>query len=375
MRVLHVADSERQGGAEVVFNATIEATAALGYEVHSLVSDSRRSPLSYILSYRWYRQMIRSLKELRPDIVHLQNFYHFLSPSVLLAIRDYRKKHRVRVVFTAHDYHLVCPNSGLQSFPHGVRTTLSGARIPLFARYDHRGLLWGMLKSFQHLVAYKLLRLDREIDLILSPSQTLASTFKRLGVTTPIMLVRNPSLWEIMPPESIGSGWVYAGRLSVEKGLPEFIELADSVGEEQSLTIYGTGPDLSRIAAAADRAENIRVHLAGHVEAKQLRTDLPKFGLFVYPSLCPENAPMALVEAIQSGLPVLVPEGSGCEEIAQASLSWASYEPSNRKSLERALSAVEGLSSNSFFDSSEFTPEEFTRAIQQAYYRDRERST
>src|SRR5476651_1183202 len=123
--ILHVADSLNGGGAEAVFRDTIIATESLGYINHVYVSDGKTSFMSYIYSMKHKRLLLAELKKLKPDILHLQNFYHYLSPSVLAAIKIYKKNHKLHVVFTAHDYHLICPNSGFQYFEGGLRKNIS----------------------------------------------------------------------------------------------------------------------------------------------------------------------------------------------------------------------------------------------------------
>jgi len=59
----------------------------------------------------WYnfeaRKKIRALiRDFKPDIAHLHNIYHHLSPSVISEL----KKHKIPVVKTLHDYKLISPN-------------------------------------------------------------------------------------------------------------------------------------------------------------------------------------------------------------------------------------------------------------------------
>ncbi|MFC1703143.1 glycosyltransferase [Patescibacteria group bacterium] len=52
------------------------------------------------------RKFRKLIKKAKPDLVHIHNIYHQLSPSFL----PVAKKHGVPVVMTAHDYKLVSPN-------------------------------------------------------------------------------------------------------------------------------------------------------------------------------------------------------------------------------------------------------------------------
>ena len=55
------------------------------------------------------RKINRLLDEFNPDIVHIHNIYHQLSPMILFEI----KKRNIPIVMTVHDYKLVNPNYNL----------------------------------------------------------------------------------------------------------------------------------------------------------------------------------------------------------------------------------------------------------------------
>ena len=64
------------------------------------------------------------LEEFRPDVVHLHNVYHQLSPSILRPL----KRRGVPAVMTLHDYKLACPTYRL--LDHGeVCTACVGMRF------------------------------------------------------------------------------------------------------------------------------------------------------------------------------------------------------------------------------------------------------
>ena len=69
-------------------------------------------PVKTIYSLEARRKIRRVLDSFQPDVVHLNNFNYQLTPSVILEIVSWRKAtgRSCRIVFTAHDYNLVCPN-------------------------------------------------------------------------------------------------------------------------------------------------------------------------------------------------------------------------------------------------------------------------
>ena len=52
------------------------------------------------------------LDDFNPDVCHINNFNFQLTPSIILEIRKYEKtkNKRIKIIYTAHDFQLVCPN-------------------------------------------------------------------------------------------------------------------------------------------------------------------------------------------------------------------------------------------------------------------------
>ncbi len=60
-----------------------------------------------IYSFEARRKFEALLEEFKPDVIRMNNVHRQLTLSILDA--PYLKKHHVPVVYTAHDYMLVCP--------------------------------------------------------------------------------------------------------------------------------------------------------------------------------------------------------------------------------------------------------------------------
>ena len=69
-----------------------------------------------IIYSREARKKIRAvLDDFQPDVVHLNNIQYHLTPSIILEINKWRKetKKECKIVYTTHDYQLVCPSHGM----------------------------------------------------------------------------------------------------------------------------------------------------------------------------------------------------------------------------------------------------------------------
>ena len=69
-------------------------------------------PVKTVYSVQARKKLREVLDDLQPDVCHLNNFNYQLTPSVILEIRKWSRqaKHPCKILYTAHDYQLVCPN-------------------------------------------------------------------------------------------------------------------------------------------------------------------------------------------------------------------------------------------------------------------------
>ena len=68
-------------------------------------------PLKTIYSSEARKKLRLVLDDFKPHILHINNFNYQLTPSIILEIQKWRKEgNKCRIIFTAHDYQLVCPN-------------------------------------------------------------------------------------------------------------------------------------------------------------------------------------------------------------------------------------------------------------------------
>ena len=108
-------------GHEVQYFGMEHEGRCVGNRVNAYTSDmdfhggSKLSKLTYplktIYSSEARKKLRLVLEDFQPEVCHLNNFNYQLTPSILLEIAKWKKEgHPCRVIFTAHDYQLVCPN-------------------------------------------------------------------------------------------------------------------------------------------------------------------------------------------------------------------------------------------------------------------------
>lgn len=93
----------------------------VGNRVNAYTSDmdfhggSKLSKLTYPIKTIYSKEAREKLRlvldDFQPNVCHLNNFNYQLTPSMILEIVKWRKEtgHKCKIVFTAHDYQLICP--------------------------------------------------------------------------------------------------------------------------------------------------------------------------------------------------------------------------------------------------------------------------
>jgi glycosyltransferase involved in cell wall biosynthesis len=354
VKVLHINDYAAAGGAEVLMNATIALLRSAGVKAQPFTLDDvpgfRLHPLGYVSSGRCAAALRRRLDSFRPDLVHLHNWYHGLSPSILPVLSQWKRATGCRVLMTAHDYHLVCPNSGLRHFRGGEGRIADPARAAtlrclLTRRWDHRGAGHSMLKLAQHLWHYRLLRRQRVIDEILCPSRFMQSVLARRGFST--VFLPNPAPPPRTPspgasPRSSGGPLrlIFAGRIEPEKGLLRLLEMMPD-RDGWTLQVVGDGGDLAACGAlVARRGWSPRVEFLGPRPREEAMEHIAAAHVLVLPSVWLENAPMSLLEALACGTNILTADHGGMREVVHDSGVGFLFDPSDPATLHRVLEDI-----------------------------------
>lgn len=352
-RVLHINDypADAGGGAEVVMARTVALLRRAGAEVDIFtgadLGPSRRTPIAYIDNAAARRALADRLAAFQPRIVHLHNFYHVLSPGILATLADHKRRRPTRVVMTAHDFHLACPNSGGSWFRllSSQREIIDPARLGSLGyrvtrMWDQRGLAHSLLKMLQQFWNYHWRQRQRVLDAVICPSRFVQA------VLAPVHL---PTCWLPHPAPIVAHGpaqranaleFVFAGRIEPEKGLFEL--LRDWPADEPArLSVIGAGADGERCRRlCAERGFADRVDFVGRLPHAQTLERIGRAHVLVQPARFLEAYGLTLIEALALGTNLLAARrGAVPEMIAAAGVGFL-YELDNPASLADQLTAI-----------------------------------
>ncbi|HZB01663.1 MAG TPA: glycosyltransferase [Actinomycetota bacterium] len=271
----------------------------------------------------------------RPDVIHLHNPYPSLGPAVHVAAA----RRGVPLVQTVHNLRLRCPNGLMFTEGRSCRRCERGNYVNAAVHRcfpsrrqagAYAGALW--LHRF-------LLKLERNVAAFVAPSVFMAARLREWGFPEArISTIRNfvPSV--AAAPSNVGDFGVYVGRLSGEKGLPVLLEALALAGDPP-FRIIGDGPLLEDLKTAGARLGLRRTEFVGRVEAPDAHRAVAGCRFLVMPSLCEENAPLAALEALAAGRPVLVSGRGGLPELVESGGGLV-FDPGDASSLSENIQAL-----------------------------------
>lgn len=367
MRVLHVNKYlHRRGGADAYCLGLADLQRAHGLEVEFFaMTDPSNEPSAYS---HWFASHVkldpppadpkgrllaasrliwnteaagaisRVLDDFRPDIVHLHNIYHQLSPSVLRPIRN----RGIPSVMTLHDYKLVCPSYLMLDHGRTCDACVTGGfRQAIRRRCKDDSLAASTLLALESSIHRHLGSYD-SVGLFSCPSNFLRDTIERGGID-PRRLRVLPNFVDVsaaLRKASPGGPLLYVGRLSEEKGVDVLLLAARLLSPTTTVRIVGDGPARSKLEAIAANGAGAKVEFAGHVSPDQVRGHLAEASVLVIPSRCHENQPLAALEAFAAGVPVVASEVGGLPELIRPGVDGSLVRPNDHRQLAGVLSSV-----------------------------------
>lgn len=380
----------RKGGAETYFFALAEGLRALGHDVAFFSMQHPNNEPSYwskyfvsekdyvgdisafkkvqeastlIYSFEAKRKFEALLEEFKPDVIHMNNVHRQLTLSILDA--PYLKKHHVPVVYTAHDYILLCPAYTMvngrgevcdacldRRFMHATKNVcVKGSRAKSLLASAEAEFL-----KYHH--SYD------KIDAIIAPSEFMKSKLDEGGYAGRTIAMQN-----FLTDSQMAMGArvanthkfddaqagerpyvLFFGRLSKEKGILTLVRaflkaigLAapyDSAGSDGAvcraaesseavndktilpsnwdLHIVGDGPErleIERLVAEAGPEAVSRIQLLGYKSGEDLQREVGNAKFSVLSSEWRENMPYSGLESLAAQTPIIGARIGGIPEL------------------------------------------------------------
>jgi glycosyltransferase involved in cell wall biosynthesis len=246
------------------------------------------------------------IRDQQSEVVHIHNLTPALSPSVVRAASEVG----AAVVMTLHNYRLLCLPSTLLRDGR-ICEDCVGRPVPWpgVIHRCYRGSLLGSAVVATSMGLHHAARTYDRVDLFLAVSPFVRETIVRAGM--PASRVRTKSNFSWPTERRVGPGehFLFAGRLSPEKGLETLLAAWDpSLG---TLLVVGDGPDGARLRRAAPAG----VEFVGQVPGSEMPSLLRSSRALLLPSIWYEAQPRTILEAYAAGVPVVVSRIGGLPDL------------------------------------------------------------
>lgn len=320
--------SDVPSGENRVVDAEIEMLAAAGVEVLPYLRSSDEIdglsaaqtlalPFQPIYGRRALHDLRQLIRTHRPDVVHLHNPYPFVSLSVVRLAHGFG----VPVVQTVHNHRHSCMRGSY--FRDGAPCVECRGKSLPWPAVQHGCYRDSRVQSVPMAVAFLAHRRDQnDVDRYIALTDSVAQSLVESGLVVADRVTIRPN--SVPDPGSAtppGTGLVYVGRLTREKGVPLLLEAWERAGAPfGSLTLVGEGPERPAVEAAEKSGRGIR--LLGQRTGGEVAAVLAGAAAVVVPSTSPEGLPLVVLEAFAHGRPVLATDGGGLAAAVDGDVGW-----------------------------------------------------
>ena len=341
--VLKVGKILESHGHEVQYFGLENEKNTVGNHVSAYVSNidfsagirkNLKAPFRIIYSAEARKKIRKVLDDFQPDVVHLNNIQFHLTPSIILEAEKFRKEtgHKVKIIYTAHDYQLICPSHGLfDSNLEICEKCLGGNYTHCLKKKCVKGSwaksLLGMLDAY----FWKWNKAYSCVDTIICCSEFLKTKldtqerFRNKTVAIHNFVDVVPML-EVQKEDYV----LEFGHLSRDKGTLTVLEVARRLPEVR-FVFAGYG------AAEAEIAKVPNAQYVGFKTGKELEMLVRKAAISVCPSEIYENCPFSVIESQMYGTPVIVSRMGGAPELLTEGKTGEIFEAGNVDSLEQTI--------------------------------------
>lgn len=343
--IFKLGDYLKKKGHEVQYFGMEHEGRCVGNAVNAYTSDmdfhggSKLSKLTYpvktIYSSEARKKIRLVLDDFQPDVVHLNNFNYQLTPSMILEIVKWRKKagKKCKIIFTAHDYQLVCPNHMLNN-PNSHKNCekcLGGHYMNCIKGKCIHGSTAKSVIGALEAYFWKYAGTYRYIDTMICCSQFMKDKMDSNPLFSKNTIALHNFIDQVEWKDTKKKDYVlYFGRFSEEKGMKTLIQVCKELPDIQFI-FAGTGP----LEEEINQIPNIKN--VGFQTGEELEKLIREARFSVYPSEWYENCPFSVMESQMYGTPVLGANIGGIPELIKVGETGELFESGNVEDLRNKI--------------------------------------
>ncbi len=261
---------------------------------------------------RRLRQMISAF---RPDIAHVRNIYHHLSPSILWEL----KAQGIPVLYHLNDFKVLCPAYNLVSKANACECICKGKFRKMLTRGCYQGSTAASLVLMSEAYVHHWAGTYHKcVDHFLVPSQFAKKLLSENGfdAATISVLPHFQVSPEVAPPIPPNAPIIYFGRLSREKGVDDLLRAMKSL-PEITLLIAGEGPQREELQRLTESLRLKNVIFVGHLDGEQLDELIASSRFTILPSRAYETLGKSILESYAWARPVIASDLGSRRELVR----------------------------------------------------------
>lgn len=341
-------DYQMHGGETAVFLAEIQLLKNSG---HTVITYSRNN--NEIADYGFFKKLLffpntifsrqsyvevrRLVKKERPDIAHIHNVFPLISPSVYVALHN----EGVPIVQTVHNFRFLCPNGLFLTHGHVCErckfgNTLHAAYLKCYRNSALLSLLYAVSIGL-----HRKLGTFKRIDQFIALTEFTRNKFAEARFTKAEKISVLGNYLPSPLPEPLftkpADGYIaYLGRLSEEKGISTLIKAVAGI-KGLALKIAGDGPERNALQEKVKELKLERVEFVGQISGEDKWNLLRNAICTIIPSKWYENFPIALLESMAVGTPVIGSDLGSLPYIIKDRQNGLIYDPSKPEDLKKNI--------------------------------------
>lgn len=317
-------------------------------------------------------RMRAMIEDFRPDVAHVRNIYHHLSPSILWEL----KARGIPVLYHINDFKLLCPAYNLVRQGEACEDCRGGAFWRVLGSNCYPGLGARTALMMEAYVQRGLGTYEKCVDLFLAPSQFVRNKFAEQKWDTGKFRVLphfQVAAAAVEPPAEKNAPLLYFGRLSAEKGVSDLLRAMQRLPESR-LVVAGDGPQGGELRALAVTLALTNVAFVGHVRGAELDALIARSRFTVLPSHAYETLGKSILESYARARAVVASDLGSRRELVREGETGLLYPVGDVEQLTAAIVSLSepepakrmGLAGWQLVKK-RYTPEEHYRAMSGLY--------
>jgi len=276
------------------------------------------------------------LANFSPDVVHMHNII-----GLSLGLIHLSKKAGAKTVLTLHDHWGIC-----------YKNTLINHKGEICHNYADCDKCMPFIQSEDDLEIPMKIRKDyfdlqlKEVDMFISPSRYLAEVYIAAGFPPEkIEVIWNGidvKRYSVVKKKRAGTDKVrftFIGHFGRHKGIHILLDALTHINKYKfRVNLVGIGEELDRFKQHVTKMGLQKsVVFWGRISNDKIKNIFRETDVLVLPSICPENHPGTITEAMSSRTPVIASNIGGIPEIVEDGTTGCLFEPGNARQLAQKM--------------------------------------